>query len=70
PSTLHRVKPVSGKKDRYSIALFLDPDTETLVEVIDSCTNEQRPKRFAPIRAGDYIQKRLRASHKKTLSKT
>ena len=70
PSTLHRVKPVSGKKDRYSIALFLDPDTETLVEVIDSCTNEQRPKRFAPIRAGDYVQKRLRASHKKTFSKT
>ena len=70
PSTLHRVKPVSGKKDRYSIALFLDPDTETLVDVIESCTNEQRPKRFAPIRAGDYIQKRLTASHKKTLSKT
>ena len=69
PSTLHRVKMVSSKKDRYSIALFMDPDSEALVDVIESCTNEARPKQFSTISAGDYIQKRLRDSHKTAFSK-
>ena len=69
PSALHRVKMVSSKKDRYSIALFMDPDSEALVDVIESCTNEARPKQFSAISAGDYIQKRLRDSHKTAFSK-
>ena len=68
PSTIHRVKPVSGKKDRYSVALFVDPDSETLVDVLESCTTEALPKQFAAISAGDYIQKRLRDSHKTAFS--
>ena len=69
PSTLHRVKLVSGKKDRYSIALFMDPDSEALVDVIESCTSEARPKQFSAISAGAYIQKRLRDSHKTAFAK-
>ena len=69
PSTLHRVKLVSGKKDRYSIALFMDPDSEALVDVIESCTSEARPKQFSAISAGAYIQKRLRDSHKTAFTK-
>ena len=45
-STLHRVKPKIGDRKRYSIAMFVDPDSATAVEVLDSCVSDDQPANF------------------------
>jgi isopenicillin N synthase-like dioxygenase len=45
-STLHRVQPKIGQQERFSIALFMDPDSATTVEVIESCTSESNPAKY------------------------
>lgn len=62
-STLHRVQPRIGDSPRSSIAVFVDPDTDTPVEVLASCIDEDHPARFEPITAGEHIQAKIRASH-------
>ncbi|RDX92033.1 encD, partial [Mucuna pruriens] len=56
-STMHRVKGTG--KERYSMALFLDPHPDCIVECIKSCCSESSPPRFTPIRSGDYMNERL-----------
>ncbi|VVA93388.1 unnamed protein product [Arabis nemorensis] len=56
-STLHRV--VSVGKERYSVAVFLDPDPNCVVECLESCCNESSPPRFPPVRAQDYFHERF-----------
>ncbi|KAJ9538333.1 hypothetical protein OSB04_031066 [Centaurea solstitialis] len=60
-STLHRVMPTG--KERYSIALFLDPNEDYIVECLPSCYSESCPPRFPPIRSGDYIRDRIAAAY-------
>ncbi|MBO6564286.1 MAG: isopenicillin N synthase family oxygenase [Pseudomonadales bacterium] len=62
-STPHRVQPTIGAEDRYSIALFVDPDTETPVKVLDSCLSPGESPRYPEVTAGEHIQERIRASH-------
>jgi isopenicillin N synthase-like dioxygenase len=62
-STMHRVVPKIGDRARLSIAVFIDPDSDTLVEAVPSCVSAQNPARFAPITAGEHLQARLTASH-------
>ena len=62
-STLHRVKPKIGDRERYSIAMFVDPDSATPVDVLDSCVSEDEPARYDPITAGEHLQQRIQASH-------
>ncbi|KAJ7952543.1 2-oxoglutarate (2OG) and Fe(II)-dependent oxygenase superfamily protein [Quillaja saponaria] len=59
-STLHRVLPAG--KERYSAALFLNPDPDCVVECLKSCCNESSPPRFPPVRSGDYLGERLKAT--------
>ncbi|XP_062205513.1 2-oxoglutarate-Fe(II) type oxidoreductase hxnY [Phragmites australis] len=61
-STLHRV--VAVGKERYSVAFFLDPNPDLLVECLESCCSEANPPRFPPIRSGDYLNERLSATYK------
>lgn len=63
-STLHRVRPKIGHRDRYSIAMFVDPDSATPVSVLDSCISEARPAQYPPVTAGEHLQERIEASHK------
>ncbi|XP_014520438.1 1-aminocyclopropane-1-carboxylate oxidase isoform X2 [Vigna radiata var. radiata] len=56
-STLHRVKRTG--KERYSIAFFLDPHPDCVVECIETCCSQSSPPRFSPIRSGDYMDERL-----------
>ncbi len=63
-STKHRVVAKTGDRDRYSIAMFLDPDSNTAIEVLPSCVSADNPARFAPISAGAHLQSKLEASHK------
>jgi len=63
-ATLHQVKapPVleddRGIPERYSIALFCNPNKDTLLECLEPCCQEE-PSRYEPINAHDYITKRL-----------
>jgi isopenicillin N synthase-like dioxygenase len=61
-STLHRVRAISGLEDRYSIAFFVDPDSDVRVECIESCRSEHRPSRYPTVTAGEHIQSRIAAS--------
>ncbi|XP_027913125.1 2-oxoglutarate-Fe(II) type oxidoreductase hxnY-like isoform X2 [Vigna unguiculata] len=52
-STMHRVKRTG--KERYSMAFFLDPHPDCVVECIETCCSQSSPPRFSPIRSGDYM---------------
>ncbi|GLT49146.1 hypothetical protein SLA2020_227240 [Shorea laevis] len=60
-STLHRVMPTG--QERYSVAFFLEPNRDCLVECLASCCSESSPPRFPPIRSGDYLKERLRLTY-------
>ena len=62
-STLHRVKPKIGQRERFSIAVFVDPDSATAVSVLDSCITDSKPAQYAPITAGEHLQEKILASH-------
>ncbi|MQL88577.1 hypothetical protein Taro_021145 [Colocasia esculenta] len=60
-STLHRV--MANRQDRYSMAFFLDPNSDCLVECLDSCCTETNPPRFPPVRSGDYLRERFKITY-------
>lgn len=60
-STPHRVqKPVA---ERYSIALFIDPNPDAVVSAIPSCVAPGEAPRYAPITTHDYLQQRFAATY-------
>ncbi len=63
-STTHRVRPVGPGQDRYSVALFVDPDSATRVEVLESCIGADGHARFAPTTAGAHLQEKIEATHR------
>ncbi|KAL2233013.1 UNVERIFIED_CONTAM: Protein DOWNY MILDEW RESISTANCE 6 [Sesamum indicum] len=60
-STLHRVMPTG--QERYSVAFFLDPNPDCVVECLKSCCNKSTPPRYPPIRSGDYLKERLKLTY-------
>ncbi|WCJ25840.1 2-oxoglutarate (2OG) and Fe(II)-dependent oxygenase superfamily protein [Euphorbia peplus] len=52
-STLHRV--VLTGQERYSLAFFIDPNPDCIVQCLENCCSESSPIRFAPIRSRDYV---------------
>ncbi|MEE4661358.1 MAG: 2OG-Fe(II) oxygenase family protein [Halieaceae bacterium] len=62
-SSLHRVRARPGGSDRYSIAFFVDPDSDTLVECLPSCTDAEHPPLFGPTSAGEHILAKIQATH-------
>lgn len=58
-STPHRVLRPDG--ERYSIAFFLDPDADALVEPIISQQGESA--HYPPVTGYDYLQERLQATY-------
>ena len=60
-STPHRVLP--PKRERYSIAFFLDPNPDALVSAIPSCVPAGQVPLHAPITAADYLQERFAATY-------
>ena len=61
-STPHRVMNPPGR-DRYSVAFFLDPNPDALIECLPGCSTVSRPPRYPPIRAADYLRQRLDATY-------
>jgi isopenicillin N synthase-like dioxygenase len=62
-STVHRVRPIAGDRDRYSIALFIDPDSAVEVDCFASCVSAERPLRYPRITAGEHIRQKIAATH-------
>ena len=61
-STVHRVVNPDKellKKSRYSIPFFMHPVSEMKLNVLDSCINEDNPKSFNDITAGDFLNEML-----------
>lgn len=62
-STIHRV--VNPPKElwgtsRYSIPFFMHPISEMKLDVLDNCVDENNPKQFEDITAGEFLNERLR----------
>ncbi|HUH28057.1 isopenicillin N synthase family dioxygenase [Gelidibacter sp.] len=61
-STIHRV--VNPPKEqwgtsRYSIPFFMHPISEMKLDVLESCVDEDNPKQFENITAGEFLHERL-----------
>ncbi|OSY89088.1 flavonol synthase [Tenacibaculum holothuriorum] len=62
-STIHRV--VNPPKElwgtsRYSIPFFMHPISDMKLDVLENCIDENNPKQFEDITAGDFLNERLR----------
>jgi isopenicillin N synthase-like dioxygenase len=64
-STPHRVISPPGR-DRYSVAFFLDPNPDALVECLPGCSTPAQPAKYPPILAADYLRQRLDATYGKS----
>ncbi len=60
-STPHRVLG-SPDRDRFSIAFFVNPNPTTVVECIPTCVTKDRPRRYEPVTAGDFLASRIDGS--------
>jgi len=58
PSTKHRVRNLTGQ-ERYSIAMFHDPDPTAVVDPGDMNSNSAN---FSPVTASEYIHGRNRGA--------
>jgi len=62
-STTHRVVNPERElwhRSRFSIPFFLHPLSTMSLRCIDSCIDDDNPKAYADITAGEYLDERLR----------
>ncbi|KAL3747398.1 hypothetical protein ACJRO7_016217 [Eucalyptus globulus] len=60
-STLHLV--IGNGQERYSIAFFLEPNHECLVECLPTCMSKENPPKFPPILCQTYLAQRYGDTH-------
>lgn len=61
-STPHKVVSPLGI-DRYSVAFFLDPNPDAMVACLPTCTNSDRPAKYAPITGAEFLRSRLEPTY-------
>jgi isopenicillin N synthase-like dioxygenase len=59
-STMHRVINRHSGCDRWSIAYFLDLDTDAVITPLPGCVSAERPARYAPVTAGEHLAEMYR----------
>ncbi|MGH9132673.1 MAG: isopenicillin N synthase family dioxygenase [Ilumatobacteraceae bacterium] len=57
-STPHRVT-APATEHRYSVPFFVNPDPATRVACLPSCVTAERPCRYAPVTAGEFLARRI-----------
>ena len=57
-STPHRVMNRTARL-RHSIAFFFDPNPDALIACLPTCETPDRPPRYPPVTAADYLRSRL-----------
>lgn len=63
PATTHRVVNPEGeaaRRERYSMPFFVHPYPEVDLTVMERFVSAERPPRFPPITAGEFLEERLR----------
>lgn len=60
-STLHRV--LGNGRERYSIAYFVEPSHDCVVECLPTCHSENSPPKFPPVKCQDYLLQRYVDTH-------
>ncbi|KAJ4713848.1 2-oxoglutarate (2OG) and Fe(II)-dependent oxygenase superfamily protein [Melia azedarach] len=58
-STLHRVV---ADQERYSIAFFLSPSHDGIIECLPTCKSEENPAKFPPIKCRELLCSRFTKS--------
>jgi len=61
-STPHRAVNESAA-GRYSIPFFFSPDSDVVMEVLETCTAADNPPRYAPMSHGDYFASRIEKNY-------
>ncbi|KAK5174130.1 uncharacterized protein LTR77_001210 [Saxophila tyrrhenica] len=62
-STVHRVVNRT-REERYSVPFFFSINYDQMVETLPSCITPGNPSRYPPVRAGEYVLERLKATAK------
>ena len=63
-SSPHRVRAITGDRERYSIAFFVDPDASTPISTFSSCITKDNPHKYPDTTAGAYVAQRIAYSNK------
>jgi isopenicillin N synthase-like dioxygenase len=61
-STVHRAINTTGLP-RYSIPFFLGTNYDTVIDALPGCVSAERPRKYDPVIAGDYVQSRFDATY-------
>ncbi|KAF5343415.1 hypothetical protein D9758_011816 [Tetrapyrgos nigripes] len=69
-STLHRVRAPPRKegdsettRERFSIPYFMSANEDKIIDCLPGCYGPDKPKKYEPIGAGEYINMRLNATY-------
>lgn len=62
PSTTHRVvnPPGDNNVSRFSMPFFVHPQPGVVLDVLPCCVTPEKPKKYPPITAGDFLIQRLK----------
>lgn len=60
-STPHRVR--APQRERYSIALFLDPNPDARVSTLPGCVPQGQQPKYEPVTAAEYLRQRFAATY-------
>ena len=61
-SAPHRVVNPVGR-ERYSVAFFLDPNPDAVVQRLPSCLSAEKPAKYPVTTDADYREARLNATY-------
>jgi isopenicillin N synthase-like dioxygenase len=62
-STPHRVINDRTGRDRFSLPFFFDTGTDAVIECLATCAGPANPRRYEPVRYGDYLLDRLNRNY-------